>query len=331
MPNTLVYMGSRRVLNNESPAIKVIGIGAAGTNIIGGLYGKRVRAELIAINTDWTQLSAQPADQKFIIGMEETRGFGCGGDVAKGRAAARESIHRIRPALDSELIFLVGGLGNGTATGGLPVIADEAKKKGALVVAFLVAPFFMNNSQKEKTEVALQQIKEHVDTALVLDLNRLTEVYANLPLVDAFTVMNSIVATSINSLISLIRGRELMEINFSELKTILSKGGFGTIGISVSEGDSSKLLETALSNQLFHYSPKDAKAAIVHVIGNKNLSLSNVNDVAGKIHDFTEPDAEVLIGAKTDVGMGDAIKALVILTGMESAPLKHSVKKSVLK
>jgi len=321
MTDTLFYAGrlQGRVFKNDDPKIRVLGIGAAGTNIVNALFEKHVPAELVSINTDWKQLSAAHADKKLLIGLQETQGLGCGGDVIKGRNAAKESLHDVRSLLDdTELIFLVGGLGNGTATGGLPIIAKEAKKRGALVVAFLIVPLFMRKSDVEKTNEALKDIELAVDTAIVLDHNKLHELCKTMPLTESFRVMNNTVATSMNAVLDLIRGNELFEINFAHIRTIFQNGGFGTIGMSVKsqESDLEESLQDAIQTSLFYIDPKQARAAAVHVEGGSKMSLRDVHGVAGKVKAFTADDAQVVMGLSVGPEHEGKVKTTVILTGI---------------
>ncbi len=331
--DTLMYSGylKGRQFVNDTPKIKVVGVGAAGTNVIGALYAQGLQADLISINTDWTQLSAQHSDKKLLIGFEENQGKGCGGDHIKGRNAAKESILHIRSAIDgAEVLFLIGGLGNGTATGGLPVIAEEAKKQGALVVVFAIIPFFLKKSYVEKAEYALDEIEDYADTTIVLDLNHLTEVYRNLPLTEAFVMMNSLVAKSINTLMNLIRNRELMDIDLNHLKEVLKNGGYGTIGVSETEamGDIDKLIQRALGDKLFHFDARNARRAIVQVAGGPDLSLAQIQTVANTVKEYTAPDADVVVGMHTDPSLQGKVRSTVILSGIpgKDVEIKKDIK-----
>lgn len=332
MHETIIYASRKggRAATNDSPTIKVMGVGAAGTNIIGALFNHNLHAELISINTDWTQLSAQRADKKLLIGVNETKGLGCGGDVHKGRQAVLESLDEVKQLVEgTDLLFLIGGLGNGTATGAMPVIAEQAKKRGCVVVAISIVPFFINRADIDKTQHALDQLEVSASTTIVLDQNRLLEVYKELPLTESFVMMNTLVANAIDAVISMIRESEVLEVNFSHLKETLSHGGYGTLGVYEVEtyGELDRLVENAVSHQLFHIEPKDARSAIVQVIGDPELSLANINEVASKLKGFTDPDAEVLVGAKTRKFHEGRVKAVVLLTGLE--PGKLSLKNEV--
>ena len=312
--------GKRDTFSNDDPKIKVFGVGAGGSNILSDLFIKNLQAELISLNTDWKQLSATHADTKILLGLEETRGRGAGGDALLGRAATKESMEKIKPTLeDTELVILLGALGNGTATGGIPLIAEEAKKRGALVVAFLIIPFFFKRSELEKTEEALREAMAAADTIIVLDQNRLRDLYKDLPFTESFAAMNTLVGNSINALISLIRESDLLEIDFSHLKKILSNGRLGSVGIGNAKitENMSKLLETSLNNQLYHFEPKNAKSAIVQVIGGETMTLSNLNEITSQIKQYITEDANIIIGAKIDPTMQDNVRAVVVLSGMD--------------
>jgi cell division protein FtsZ len=314
----ILLMEDRKYVN-DNPKIKVIGVGGAGNNIVNDLYLFDLSAELVSINTDWKQLSSRKADQKILIGMNETKGQGCGGDIIKGKNAAIESNKEIKEALkDTEMIIFVGGLGRGTATGALPEIASYAKKMGALTVAFLTVPFFTLRSEIDKSHQALEKLDDFMDTTILLDNNKLVDLSKDMTLLDSFTVMNEFIHNAINSLVSLIRENEIIEIDYSNLKSVLDKGGFGTIGLSriSKSGSFDDLVENALNKNLSYLDVENAKTALVKVMGDSSLNLNTVNDIAEKVKKYTSPDAEVLVTAKTDDSLGDEIKIAIILAGI---------------
>jgi cell division protein FtsZ len=320
----------KRDYKNDDPKIKVIGVGGAGTNIVNALYSKNMALDLISINTDWKQLSANRADKKLLIGFEENRGLGCGGDVANGKQSAIEDMDEIKKVLeDTELIILVGGIGKGTCTGALPEIAKEAKKMGALVVSFLTIPFFMRRMSIDKTEYALAHLKENVDTLILIDNNKLTKLNSNISFMDALYTIDKYVIDSITAILELIRNNELIEVDFSNIKSILENGKLGTIGISqVSKNeDFDILVENCLVNNLIKIKPKKATGALVQVIGDSTLSLNTLNEIVSKINSRISDDPNVVISAKIDDSMDGKIKLVLILNGMDYEELNLESEK----
>jgi cell division protein FtsZ len=314
----ILLMEDRKYIN-DNPKIKVIGIGGAGNNIINDLYYFNLPAELISINTDWKQLSSRKSDHKLLIGMNETRGQGCGGDIIKGKNAAIENNKEIKEILkDAEMIIFVGGLGRGTATGAIPEIAGYANKMGALTVAFLTVPFFTLKSEVEKSQKAFEKLDEVIDTTILLDNNKLIDLNKDMTLLDSLTIMNEFIYNAVQSLISLIRDNEIIEVSYSNLKSVLDKGGFGTIAMSRmdKQGNLDELIEDALEKDLSYLDVENAKTALVEVLGDSTLNLETVNKIGEKVKKYTSMDAEVLITAKIDHTLENTIKIVIILAGI---------------
>ncbi|MFC2143276.1 cell division protein FtsZ [Candidatus Aenigmatarchaeota archaeon] len=327
-----LFKESKRNFHNDDPKIKIVGVGGAGTNIIDFLYSEKIKAELISINTDWKQLSLKKADKKLLIGFKENKGYSTGGDISKGKQAAKENIKEIREILkDTEMIIFVGALGKGTCSGALPTIAREAKKQGALVVSFLAVPFFLRSSNIDKTEYSLSRLKEDVDTLILVDNNKLTQLDKNISLLNALNIVDKMILTSINALISLIREQEIIEVNFSSLKNVLSNKGLGIIGISQVDNSENidKLVNESIGNNLSFIDPEKSKHALVQIIGGPNLNLKTLKNVTDKIQNYMTSDYNVTISAKIDKKLEDDIKAVIILTGISHDNL--NLRKEIIK
>jgi cell division protein FtsZ len=322
----------RRKFHNDDPKIKIVGVGGAGSNIIGSLFSKNISAELISINTDWKQLSLKQADRKILIGFEENRGLGCGGDVTKGKQSALENIKEIKDTLldDTELIIFVGGLGRGTCTGALPVIAKEAKKKGALVMAFLTIPFFMKGVSLEKTQYALEHLENEVDSLILLDNNKLTELHKNISFMNALYVIDKYILNSINALLRLIRENELIQVDFSNLKSVLGSSKLGTIGISQMElaEPTDKLVKECVDNSLLVVQSKNATGALIQVVGDSTLNLRTLDKIANDVKNYISDDANVIISAKFDESMKGKIMLVLMLVGMDYSSINF--KKEII-
>ena len=213
--------------------IKVIGCGGAGSNMTNWLYKKGVRgAEIIACNTDQQHLNIVEADKKFLIGAELTRGLGCGGFPQKGAEAAKESIAKIKESLaGAEMVFVCAGMGGGTGTGSAPIVSQVAKENEAIVIGTVTMPFNIERARIDKAEFGLQQLRDVCDTVIVIDNNRLVQIAGNLPVTQAFAVANELVSTMIKGIVETIAVPSLVNLDFADVKAIMSNGGVAAIGV----------------------------------------------------------------------------------------------------
>src|SRR3989338_183357 len=230
--------------------IKVIGAGGAGNNMVGWLYNKGIEgAEIIACNTDQQQLEVTNADKKFLMGKDLTRGLGCGGFPEKGMEAAQESINEIKASLkNADMVFVCAGMGGGTGTGSAPIIAQVAKETGAIVIGTVTMPFKIERARVDKAEFGLQQLREHSDTVIVIDNNRLVQIAGNLPIQQAFAVANELVSTMIRGIVETIAVPSLVNLDYADVKAIMQDGGVAAIGVGVS--DTTNRVEEAVKGAL---------------------------------------------------------------------------------
>src|SRR3989344_2715603 len=217
--------------------IKVFGCGGGGGNAATWLYKKGIQgAEIIVANTDKQHLDICEADRKILIGKDLTRGLGAGGYPQKGREAAKESISQIREALkDSDMVFVLGGLGGGTATGSCPIVAQVAKEMGAIVIGTVTMPFDIERARVDKAEFGLQELRNVTDSVIVIDNNRLVNIAGNLPLQQAFAVANELISTMIKGIVETIAVPSLVNLDFADLKAIMQNGGVAVIGVGTSD------------------------------------------------------------------------------------------------
>ena len=203
--------------------IKVFGAGGCGCNMATWLFNKGISgATIYGINTDALHLSITKVDEKILIGKELTRGLGCGGYPAKGREAAKESISELKKAVaESDMIFVIGGMGGGTATGACPVVAQLAKETGAVVIGVVTMPFECEKARIDKAEFGLQELRDQVDTAIVIDNNRLVDIAGNLPIEQAFAVANELVSTMIKGIVETITLPSLINLDYADVSAIL--------------------------------------------------------------------------------------------------------------
>src|SRR3989338_2924152 len=226
--------------------IKVFGAGGAGCNTSTWLFNKGITgATVYAVNTDALHLSISKADEKVLIGKELTRGLGAGGYPMKGREAAKESLSELKKSVSgADMVFVLAGMGGGTGTGAAPVIAQLAKESGAVVIAVVTMPFECEKARQDKAEFCLQELTEVVDTAIVIDNNRLVDIAGNLPMEQAFAVANELVSTMIKGIVETITLPSLINLDYADVSAIMKGGDVAVIGV----GESTQLQE--LTKQL---------------------------------------------------------------------------------
>lgn len=302
--------------------MKVIGAGGAGTNIASWLYRKGIQgAEVIICNTDKQHLDMSQADRKILIGKELTRGLGCGGWLERGREAAKESITELREVLKgSDMVFICAGMGGGTGTGAAPVIAQIAKEQGAIVIATVTMPFDIERARCDKAEFGLQELRQVVDTAIVIDNNRLSMIAGKLPLQQAFAVANELLSTMIKSIVETIAIPSLVNLDYADVKTIMTNGDVSAIGLGESASDNrvEEAVKRALSNPLLDISYEGATGALIHITGGEDLLLDDIEKVGKMVTDKLDPDAQVIWGARIDPTMSGKLRVMTITTGVKS-------------
>jgi len=302
--------------------IKVIGTGGAGNNMVGWLYKKGIKgAEIIATNTDQQHLGITGADRKFLIGRDCTRGLGCGGFPNKGAEAAQESMAAIKDALrDSDMVFVCAGMGGGTGTGAAPVVAQVAKDAGAIVIGTVTMPFDIERARVDKAEFGLQQLRQVSDTVIVIDNNRLVQIAGNLPVQQAFAVANELVATMIKGIVETIAVPSLVNLDYADVKAIMTNGGVAAIGVGSSDTNSrvEEAVKGALSNPLLDINYEGATGALIHVTGGPDMTLDEISRVGDLVTQTLDPEANVIWGARVDNDMKGKMTIMTIITGVNS-------------
>jgi len=309
-------------LNVCQANIKVIGVGGAGNNMVNWLYKKGIEgAEILAVNTDAQHLGVTEADKKFLIGRDLTKGLGCGGFPNKGAEAAKESMQALKDSLkDADMVFICAGLGGGTGTGAAPVVAKIAKDTGAIVIGTTTMPFKIERARIDKAEYGLQQLRQVSDTVIVIDNNRLVAIAGNLPVQQAFAVANELVATMIKGIVETIAIPSLVNLDYADVKAIMTEGGVAAIGVGSSD-TSNKVEEAvkgALSNPLLDISYQGATGAIIHVHGGPDLTLDEISKIGELVTETMDPDANVIWGARVTDDMKGKLTVMTIITGVNS-------------
>ncbi|HLC98506.1 MAG TPA: cell division protein FtsZ [Candidatus Nanoarchaeia archaeon] len=302
--------------------IKVIGVGGAGNNMINWLYKKGIQgAEILAVNTDAQHLSITQSDKKFIIGRDLTRGLGCGGFPNKGAEAAKESLQQIKETLkDADMVFVCAGLGGGTGTGAAPVVAKVAKDAGAIVIGTVTMPFKIERARIDKAEFGLQQLREVSDTVIVIDNNRLVAIAGNLPVQQAFAVANELISTMIKGIVETIAIPSLVNLDYADVKAIMTDGGVAAIGVGASDTSNKvdEAVKGALTNPLLDISYDGATGAIIHVCGGPDMTLDEISRIGELVTEAMDPDANVIWGARVDERMKGKLTVMTIITGVKS-------------
>ena len=302
--------------------IKVIGAGGGGSNTVDWLYKKGITgAEIIAINTDSQHLHITQADKKVLIGKELTRGLGAGGDPKIGEQAVEESRVELKEVLkDCDMLFALTGLGGGTGTGSLPLITQMAKEKGAIVVGVVTMPFKIERARVDKAEAGLQKLRMSCNSVIVIDNNRLVEIAGGLPVEQAFAVANELVSTMIKSIVETIALPSLVNLDFADVKAIMTHGSVCSMGIGESDSDNrvEEAVRKAMNNPLLEVDYTGATGALIHITGGPDMTLEEVNRVGELITETLDPDAMVMWGSRIQEDMTGRIRVMLISTGVKS-------------
>ena len=302
--------------------IKVIGVGGGGSNMVSWLYKKGVKgAEIAACNTDKQHLDMTSSDRKILIGKDLTRGLGCGGFPDKGAEAAQESIQEIKDIVKStDMAFICAGMGGGTGTGAAPVIAQVVKDSGAIVIGTVTMPFSIERARIDKAEFGLQQLRQVSDTVIVIDNNRLVNIAGNLPVQQAFAVANELIATMIRGIVETIAVPSLVNLDYADVKAIMTNGGVAAIGVGASDTTSKveEAVKGALSNPLLDIDYKGATGALIHIEGGPDMTLDEVSKVGDLVTQTLDQDANVIWGARVSEEMRGKLTVMTIITGVKS-------------
>ncbi len=320
--NAVKQEESRPAMDIGQANIKVIGCGGAGNNMVSWLYKKGIKgAEVLACNTDQQHLEITDCDRKFLMGRDVTRGLGCGGFPQKGAEAAQESLAEVKDSLkDSDMVFVCAGMGGGTGTGAAPVIASVAKDIGAIVIGTITMPFSIERARVDKAEFGLQQLRQVSDTVIVIDNNRLVQIAGNLPVQQAFAVANELISTMIKGIVETIAVPSLVNLDYADVKAVMTNGGVSAIGIGSSDTNNrvDEAVKGALANPLLDIDYKGATGAIIHVHGGPDMTLDEINRIGEIVTDSMDADANVIWGARVSEEMKGKITVMTIMTGVKS-------------
>jgi cell division protein FtsZ len=303
--------------------IVVVGCGGAGCNSVTRLTEMGIQgAYTVALNTDAKALAVTKADKKILIGKELTKGLGCGGYPEIGRKAAEESRNEIKEAIEgADLVFAIAGLGKGTGTGSIPVVAEIAKSMGALVIAVVTMPFKIEGARISKAEDGLAVLRHHADTVIVIENDKLLKYAGNLTIQQAFAVADELIASMVKGITETITLPSLVNLDYADVKAVMSTGG-GVAAIGVGESSSSDRAKDAvmkaLQNPLLEVDYTGAAGALVHITGGPDLRLEEVNLIGETVAQSLDPSAIVYWGARILPEFEGKIQVITIITGVKS-------------
>ena len=311
--------------HNYLAVIKVVGIGGGGVNAVNRMIEQGLKGvEFIAINTDAQALLMSDADVKLDVGRDSTRGLGAGADPEVGRKAADDAKDEIEELLrGSDMVFVTAGEGGGTGTGGAPVVASIARKLGALTVGVVTRPFsFEGKRRSNQAENGIASLRESCDTLIVIPNDRLLQMGdAAVSLMDAFRSADEVLLNGVQGITDLITTPGLINVDFADVKGIMSGAGTALMGIGSArgEGRSLKAAEIAINSPLLEASMEGAQGVLMSIAGGSDLGLFEINEAASLVQDAAHPDANIIFGTVIDDSLGDEVRVTVIAAGFDAA------------
>ena len=317
----------KKIVDGITTSIKVVGSGGAGSNTIERLIEMGIESgDVIAVNTDALHLLYCNAPIKVLIGSDVTGGIGAGNDPAIGEKCAETDIEKIAEVLSgSDMVFVTCGLGGGTGTGSLPIIAQVAKDVQALTIAIVTLPFTVEGRVRAANALrGLKKLRKYADTVIVIPNDKLLEIAPNLPLNAAFKVTDEILANSVKGITEAVTKPGLVNVDFADIRTIMKDGGTAMIGFGESSRDTSpeeramESVEKAINSPLLDTEISDAKSALVDITGSNDMTLEEAELIVRAISERINPDAEIIWGAHVDEELdNNVIKTLIILSGVK--------------
>jgi cell division protein FtsZ len=314
------------MLSKQRATIKVIGAGGGGNNTINRITEVGVKgAETIAVNTDAQDLLYTTADRKILLGKDLTKGLGAGSIPKIGEEAARESEKEIKETVqNSDMVFITCGLGGGTGTGAAPVIAEIAKKMGALVVGIVTIPFSMEGKRRfENAIFGLEKLEQNVDTLIVIPNDKLLELAPDLPLHTAFKVADEILTSAVKGIAELVTKAGLVNLDFADIRAVMGNGGVALIGVGESDTENRAVeaVEKSINNPLLDVDITGANGALINVVGGPDMTLEEARRVVESVSEKLDEDARIIWGAQIYEDLTGIIRVMLIVTGVKSSQI----------
>ena len=305
--------------------IKVIGVGGGGNNAVNRMVESELNGvQFLSVNTESQVLELSKADVTIQIGEKVTKGLGAGANPQIGEAAAQESREDIIKALEgADMVFVTAGMGGGTGTGAAPVVAECAKEVGALTVGVVTKPFaFEGKRRRAAAEKGIEFLTQKVDTIIVIPNDKLLQVVdKKCSLSDAFGKADDVLRQGIKGISDLIQIPGLINLDFADVKTIMTEQGEALMGIGLATGENraADAAKMAINSPLLETSIDGAKGILLNISGSANLSLFEINEAAEIISDAADPDANIIFGSVIDESLGDKVQITVVATGFNSS------------
>lgn len=328
-------------MNNANVAqIKVVGVGGGGNNAVDRMIGDGMSGvEFVSINTDKQQLDRSLAPTKIQIGEKLTRGLGAGGNPEVGEKSVDETKEEIANVFkDADMVFVTAGMGGGTGTGAAPKVAGIAKEMGILTVGVVTKPFlFEGKKRMSNAEMGIAELKKHVDTLVIIPNNKLLSIIdKKTTMVEAFRKADEILRQGVSGITDLISSPGIINLDFADVRTIMSDKGIAHMGIGVGTGENKAEMaaKTAISSPLLETTIAGAKYVLINIAGDSNLGLLEAGEAASIISEAIDPDAEIIFGTTLNEELDDKVIVTVIATGLDanntaSEPAKKPEAKTV--
>ena len=320
---------------NNFAAIKVVGVGGAGTNAVNRMVDSGLQGvDFIAVNTDSQALALCEAGSKIQIGEKLTKGLGAGANPEVGMKAAEENREDIANAIKgSDLVFVTCGMGGGTGTGAAPVIAEIARDMGILTIGVVSKPFLFEGRQRMKNaESGIERLKAHVDTLVVVPNDRLLSVVTKgTTMTEAFSIADDTLRQGIQGISDLIALPALINLDFADVRTVMQSRGLAHMGIGTGKGENRMVdaAKMAISSPMLETSIDGARAVLINITGGPDTSIIEINEAAQLITAAADEEANIIFGAGIDENMEDEVKITVIATGFEKVPFAAAAKKPI--
>jgi cell division protein FtsZ len=328
----------QRVSTLESMAvIRIVGVGGGGSNAINRMIAEGITGvDYVAVNTDNQSLLLSDAPVRVRIGDKLTRGLGAGGNPDRGEKAASETLDELYQVLQgSDMVFITAGMGGGTGTGAAPIVAKAAREQGALTIGVVTRPFLFEGSKRANAaEQGIEQLRECVDTLIVIPNDRLLELTdKRMSLTESFRMADDVLRQGIQGITELITTPGLINLDFADVRTIMSEGGAALMAVGTASGENRAKIaaEESVSSQLLEVTIDGARGILFNITGGPNMTLFEVNQAAAIIRERAHPDANMIFGAVVDENMGDSIRITVIATGFESSPMRRQLLSSAVR
>ncbi|ADQ15025.1 cell division protein FtsZ [Halanaerobium hydrogeniformans] len=314
--------------------IKVVGVGGGGNNAVNRMIEEGLDGvEFVAINTDAQALMSSNAGITIRIGQKITRGLGAGSDPEIGLEAAQENEEEIAQAIDgADMVFITAGMGGGTGTGAAPVVAEAAKKQGALTVGVVTKPLTVEGKTRMNNAIeGIEELKKKVDTLIVIPNDRLLEVAEEqTSLMDAFKIADNVLRQGVQGISDLITITGIINLDFADVKTIMTDAGSALMGIGSSNGENraTDAAKSAIASPLLEASIDGARGVLLNITGGLDLGIHEANEAARVIQEVADPDANIILGAVIDESLDQEVKVTVIATGFDAGSTKKRKEKS---